>query len=222
MHSPIVRAATASAWLLALATQLIAQTAAPLTPLTPMRPAVVEPQPAPPPPVPPADDHASILRFDPFENKLVPVAADEVKPGFLYNHFHARLNRRVWSVAVEGGGFDYAMGEGSTEPARMLDLRGTEQQQRSTLERTAPGLVEMLRQRGGVVYLRLNATQGWELVPYKTVASVWDLQTLERFEWHGSRRVPVIHTFGNSWIRVDGRFEPAPMSAYAYFPCGPL
>jgi hypothetical protein len=221
MNSLTLRAAAACACLLAAHAQLNAQTAAPLTPLAPMPPAV-EPQPAPPPPVPPADDRTTILRFDPFENKLVPMTANEVRPGHLYNHFNTRLNRRVWSVAVEGGGFDYSMGEGSTEPAAMLDLGGTFEERRATLERTAPGLLEMLRQRGGVAYVRLNAAQGWELVPFKTIASVWDLETLQRWEWHGSRRVAVIHTFGDTWIRVDGRYEPAPIGAYASFPCAPL
>jgi hypothetical protein len=138
----------------------------------------------------------------------------------LYNHFHAALNRRVWSIAQPDGGFAYAMGEGSVQPAALLGLEATDAQRRAAIERIAPELAQSLYQRGGTVYVRLNPADGWELVPFRTIASVWDLETLQRWEWHGSRRVPVIHTFGNSWTRVDGKYEPAPL--YLSYPCAPL
>ena len=104
--------------------------------------ALAAPRPAHAQPAPPvahvgpqlaAADPAAIFRFDPFLAQVVEVPAAEVKPGYLYNHYHPQLRRRVWSVAVEGGGFEYAMAPGSTQPAQMLDLRATPQQQREEL-----------------------------------------------------------------------------------------
>ena len=81
----------------------------------------------------PLDDPAVVYRYDPLNEQLIAVPAEEIKPGYVYNRYHPLLRRRVWSHAVAGGGFVYAMAPGSVQPARALDLRATPQQLRDAL-----------------------------------------------------------------------------------------
>jgi hypothetical protein len=219
MKSATAGTLLACACLLAAASKLPAQTAIQPTPFTPYEPYAGEPKRAPIPPIPPAADKTSIFRFDPFQNKLVPVPVADLKPGYLYNHFNATLGRRVWSLAVRGGGFLYAMGPGSTQPGNRLDLRGTLQQRTQLLEAEAPSLADTIRRQGGGAFIRLNATEQWELVPFTTIASVYDLEDGRRWEWHGDRRVAVLHTYGADWQIVEGKFVPASIGAGAWEYC---
>jgi hypothetical protein len=152
-----------------------------------------------------------IQRFDPFMNKLVEVQPAEIKPGFLYNRFSERMGRRVWSAALPGGGFEYAMAPGSTQPARLLDLRATEQQMREELLERAPDLAQVLDVRGGTAFVRLMPDDSWQVVQQPTIASVFDLENGHRWEWHGVRRVAVMHTLGYEWSLAAGKFVPAVM-----------
>lgn len=163
---------------------------------------------APAPPI----DPALIVRFDPLQNQMVPVPPAEIKPGFLYNHFNARLNRRVWSLATEGGRFQYAMAPGSVMYARALDLRATPAQLRETLNARAPDLAKMLDVRGALACVRLLEDGTWTLVRQPTIANVFDLETGRRWEWHGERRVAVVHTGGYEWALVNG--GPVPVTVY--------
>lgn len=154
-----------------------------------------------------AAERTDIFRYDPFQDKVVPVPADQVKVGFLYNRFSPRLSRRVWSVAVEGG-FLYAMAPGSVAPARQLDLRATPDEMRRELTENAPDLAAIMDVRGGLAYVRLRPDDRWELVQVPTIASVYDMADGRRWEWHGQRRVAVVHTTGNEWTLTGGRFWP--------------
>jgi hypothetical protein len=165
-------------------------------------------------------DRAVIQRFDPFTDALIAVPPAEIKPGFLYNRFSASLGRRVWSLALPGGGFEYAMAPGSTQPARLLDLRATEEQMREELLERAPDLARVLDVRGGTAFVRLLPDDKWQVVQQPTIANVFDLETSRRWEWHGVRRVAVMHTLGYEWSLADGRFVPgitsiAGVSGYA-------
>jgi hypothetical protein len=177
----------------------------------------------PAPPAPPAspetDDPAAVYRYDPFLNQLVPVPPAEVKPGFLYSRHSPRLNRRVWSLAREGGGFEYAMAPGSVQPARALDLRATPEQQRAVLEARAPDLARIMDIRGTIAHMRLTEDGAWQLVRQQTIASVLDMETGRRWEWHGPRRVAVVHTAGYEWTLVGGRLAPAMSDVVLMAPC---
>lgn len=156
-----------------------------------------------------ADDHTAIFRYDPFEQKLIAVPAHEVKPGYLYSRYSELLKRRVWSLGRADGGFDYAMAVGSVQPAWRLDLRATPEQQRQTLQARAPELANMMDIRGARAYVQLEPTGTWELMRRPTLANIYDEETLRRWEWHGERRVGVLHTGGYEWLLVDGNFVPA-------------
>ncbi len=165
---------------------------------------------------PPATPQAPVAqdvvqRFDPIDNRMVDVPPAEIKPGFLYNRYHAGLGRRVWSVATPDGGYLYAMAPGSVQPARSLDLRATEQQLRAELTERAPELAKILDIRGGTACVRLTPNETWEVVAHPTIPSVLDLETGRRWEWHGRRRVAVVHTLGYEWMLVDGRIVPSVM-----------
>jgi hypothetical protein len=159
-------------------------------------------------PLAPSDDPAVIYRYDPLIEKLIAVPAEEITPGFVYYRYHPHLGRRVWSQAVEGGGFEYAMAPGSVQLARALDLRATQQQLREALTSRAPELARVMDIRGALAFVRLLPDGAWDLVRQPTIASVYDLETSRRWEWHGERRVAVVHTGGYEWTLVDGKFHP--------------
>jgi hypothetical protein len=154
-------------------------------------------------------DRTVIERFDPFSNALVAVPSAEIKPGHLYKRFSERMGRRVWSLALPGGGFEYAMAPGSTQPARLLDLRATEQQMREELLERAPDLAAAIDVRGGTAFVRLMPDDTWQVVQQPTIGNVFDLETSRRWEWHGARRVAVMHTLGYEWSVVDDTLVPA-------------
>ena len=78
-------------------------------------------------------DRGTTYRFDPMDEKLHPVKVGELRPGHVYGRFDAGLGRWVWSKADASGSLHYAMGEGSTQPARMFDLRGTDAERQRAL-----------------------------------------------------------------------------------------
>jgi hypothetical protein len=73
--------------------------------------------------------------------------------------------------------------------------------------------------RGGRAYVTLDDAGAWQLLQRPTIAAVYDLETLRRWEWHGGRRVAVLHSYGDDWLLIDGKFAPAsygPAFGYAY------
>ena len=138
---------------------------------------------------------------------LVPPA--EIKEGLAYNYFNEQLARRAWGFAQDDDSFRYALGEGSVLPADRFDLRISEATQTQLLERGVPGLQQALATTGARPSLRLNADGDWQLVSYRSNTRVFDLETGHRWEWHGQRRVAVLHTYGDQWMIVDGRYLPA-------------
>ena len=142
-------------------------------------------------------------------SEMVVVPPEEIKAGMLYNYFNVPLGRRVWGLALEDGSFQYALGEGSIVPADMFDLRITPQMRSMLLEQGSPGLEQALATTGGNPAVVLGADGRWTLLPVSSSARVFDIETGHRWEWHGRRRLAVLHTYGDQWQRVDGRYRPA-------------
>jgi hypothetical protein len=172
---------------------------------------------ADPQPVPAADatatadagrDRNALYRYDPMDEKLHQIKPAEMRPGHVYGRFDAGLGRWVWSKADAAGNLRYAMGEGSTQPARMFDLRGTDAERQRALERRAPELARLFSIQGAKPMLRLDATGRWGLGPTPCVSSVFDQATGERWEWHGDAPSVVTHSGGTRWRVEDGWYAP--------------
>jgi hypothetical protein len=161
-------------------------------------------------------DEAAFYRYDPFLQEMIPVPRLEIKPGYLYTRRSEQLGRRVWSIARADGGFDYAMAPGSVQPAWRLDLRASAERQRAELEARAPEMAQIMDIRGERAHVKLDDAGVWQLATLPTIPSVYDLQTLRRWEWHGQRRVAVVHTDGYEWSVVRGKYSPAFVLAPAW------
>jgi hypothetical protein len=166
-------------------------------------------------------DHSTVYRIQPSVEgvAMIRVSPDEIKPGLAYNYFNERLGRRVWGFAREGGKFQYAFGEGTTLPTDLFDLRVTSEMQSEILERRAPGLEFQLSMTGQYPAVQLDSTGQWRLLQQTSVARVFDVETGHRWEWHGGRQVAVIHTTGDLWQIVDGRYRPVTIGL-PIVPCG--
>lgn len=158
----------------------------------------------------PADDHEGVYRLHPDleDVKLVRVTAEEIKPGLVYNYYNEQLKQRAWGVANEGGGFEYAFGEGTMMPTNNFDLQLSPEMQARVLNERAPGLLRQLNNVGRSAAVQLNGKGVWELLRFPSSARVFDLATGLRWEWHGTRRLAVLHTGGNLWHIVDGEYYP--------------
>ena len=153
-------------------------------------------------------DRAKVYRLDPVTEKLFPVTAREIRPGHVYGRYDAGLGRWIWSKADATGRLRYAMGEGSTQPARMFDLRGSDAERQRALEKRAPELARLLAIQGARPMLRLDGKGQWGLGPTPHVSSVFDAATGERWEWHGDEPSRVVHSGGSRWRVVDGWYAP--------------
>jgi hypothetical protein len=143
------------------------------------------------------------------KSEMVLVPSEEIKAGLAYNYFNEQLGRRVWGLALEDGTFRYALGEGSVVPADLFDLRNTPEMRSMLLEQGSPGLEQALATTGGKPAVVLGADDRWTLLPVSSSARVFDIETRHRWEWHGGRRLAVLHTYGDRWQRIDGRYRPA-------------
>ena len=153
-------------------------------------------------------DRSVIYRFDPVTEQVCPVTAAEIKPAHVYGRYDRSLGRWVWSKADAAGNLRYAMGPGSTQPARLFDLRGTDAERQRALERRAPELARLLTIQGAQPMLRLDDQGRWDLGPTPCVSSVFDLATGERWEWHADAPSRVVHSGGNRWAFADGWYQP--------------
>jgi hypothetical protein len=154
-------------------------------------------------------DRAKVYRFDPMTEKLYAVTAREIRPGHVYGRYDVALGQWTWSKADRLGNLRYAMGQGSTQPARMFDLRGTDAERQRALERRSPELARLLTIQGARPMLRLDDRGRWGLGPTPSVSSVFDAATGQRWEWHGDSASRVIHSGGNRWRLADDWYVPA-------------
>lgn len=154
-------------------------------------------------------DRAVVYRYDPFRQLLIPAPRAEWKPGHVYHRHSDRLGRHVWSIASTDGRMEYALGAGSVHPARSFDLRVSEAERQRELEARQPELARRLAILGARPTAILNADGTWSLQQTPGAARVFDLETGQRWEWHGDRRTGVIHSGGNAWTLVNGRYQPS-------------
>jgi len=153
-------------------------------------------------------DRRAVYRLDPVTETLEAVPAAAFRPGHVYNRFDPALGRWVWSKADAAGRLRYAMGEGSMQPARMFDLRGTDAERQRALEKRAPELARLMAIQGARPMLVLDAEGRWGLGPTPCVSSVFDTATGERWEWHADEPARVVHGGGRRWQVVEGRYRP--------------
>lgn len=151
--------------------------------------------------------------------KRVAVEKSQVRPGFAYNYFHEGLQKRVWGFATASGGFEYAFGVGTLLPTSRFDFQISEDSQSQILSERAPGLKEYLSTVGRSPAVRLTATGDWQLLPFPVSERVFDMATGRRWEWHGKRRLAVLHTNGYLWTDEDGKFIPL-AAGYDTCQCG--
>jgi hypothetical protein len=165
--------------------------------------------------LPPAASAASALkpdtiyRLDLFNETLRPLPASELKPGAVYFRHSASSGRHVWSRFLADGSFEFAMGPGSVQPAWRFDIREGRDEQLRELEVRAPELYKRLITQGARPMLRLDDQGRWQIDLASNEGRVFDLETGYRWEWHGGRRVAVVHGSGRSWTHQAGRFSPA-------------
>ena len=154
-------------------------------------------------------DPAVIYRYDPVKGRVLPIPATELKPGHVYLRHVPRLGRHAWSLTDPDGSLRYAMGPGSVQSARQFDLRISEAERQREFESRAPELARRLAILGARPTVRLDDDGQWKLQQTPAVPHVFDLETGTRWEWHGARRTAVVHSGGNSWGLVAGRYRPA-------------
>ena len=158
-----------------------------------------------------ADDGRGVLRYDPIIGKLVPISPEKPKPGHVYSHFSKRLNRRVWSYVQSNGQFWYALGEGTTQEAWRLDIRGTMEERMGKLAELAPGLYSRLQREGERrVFVRLTSDHQWVIAEGARFPTVFNAETGYRWErLHGQYR-PVSSGPGRyRWVAHRGKYVPA-------------
>ncbi len=164
-----------------------------------------------------------LLRYDPIVNALVPLAASEARAGCVYSHYSERLQRRVWAIRQPDGGFSNALGAGTTQSSRTLDIRESLEAKVARLEQVDKQLAQRVG-LSGIVYFCLGADDRWQLDRNATHPTVYDLETLFRWDWSDKRYVRVSSApFAYRWQVVDGRYvglpEPQASGGGAVF-CG--
>ncbi len=153
-------------------------------------------------------ESAAVRRPDPRSGDLLPVAPEQIKPGKIYNHFSPRHGRYVWAYAKKGGGFSYALGTGSTELPDNFDVVTTRRQTKELVEAEAGPWAEKSRLAAKQILVRLGADNKWQIVPARSIRSHYDIDAARRWEWHGGRRVAVLHAYGNFWHYNGNKYVP--------------
>ena len=156
-------------------------------------------------------DPGRVYRFDPLVEKYEPVAAAAIKPDSIYRRYSTSLNRWVWSTADREKRLVYAMGPGSVQPMSRFDLSASAEERTRRLEAKAPDLARLYVAQGSKGALKLLPDGSWALHGVSEVPHVYDLESGQRWEWHGDRRAGVTHTGGNSWVWSNGGYVPVGM-----------
>ncbi|MEM9352863.1 MAG: hypothetical protein AAGA92_07605 [Planctomycetota bacterium] len=150
-----------------------------------------------------------VYRIAPLEpSQVVEVPKSEIKEGLIYRYYNEKLDRSVWGIAQADGSFRYALGPGSVQPVERFDLRLTEEERSRIVNDNAPGLEGYLASTGRTPTIVLNDQLRWELVKTASISKVYDLETHRRWEWHGKRKLSVLHSSGNRWIAAGGDYAP--------------
>jgi hypothetical protein len=171
------------------------------------QPAAAAPQ---SPPTAPLDAN-TVYRLDLFTEALRPVPVAELKPGAIYYRYSNQSGQHVWSRANNEGGFEFALGPGSVQPAWRFDIREGRETQLRVLEQRSPNLYRRLITEGARPMIKLSESGHWEIDLASNEGRVFDMETGQRWEWHGGHRVAVVHTGGRIWAYRDGDYVPAPI-----------
>ena len=163
---------------------------------------------APAQPVAQPADRDTVYRFDVLSDSLVPVPREELRVGCIYNYFNPRLNRRTWSYLQHDGTFWHALGEGTTQEAPRLDIRGTEEQRKQRLSER-PDLAKEYSTTGGKVFVRLTKDGRWVIAGVRILATIYDAETGQLWDRYGEKYIPVVHTYGRRWAVRNGKYGPA-------------
>jgi hypothetical protein len=157
----------------------------------------------------PPEPGQEVRKFDPINSSFVAVSPDKVVPGKIYSHYSSRHGRYVWAIALEGGKFSYALGQGSTEYPRNFDLVTSAAETQNLIASRVGDWAKVSQSQGRQILVRLQATGLWQVLQISSIRSHFDLDSGRRWEWHGERKVAVGHTGGYRW-RYDGnRYQPA-------------
>lgn len=157
----------------------------------------------------PGKDTSVVYRFDPITQTFTAISRKDLKRDCVYYRYSDRLGTWVWSKLDRGGALRYAIGPGSSQPAALFDMPASSEQRAKALEKQAPELAKRLAISGAKPSLRLGDDGRWSLMPDSTRGRVHDLETGERFEWHGNRIIAVVHGTGtNHWRRAAGNYLP--------------
>lgn len=166
-------------------------------------------KPAPAALMAPGSDRSVIYKFDPLSKKYTAVARKDLKPQHVYQRYSPGVGKWVWSKAAADGTLRYAFGPGSSQPAALFDMPATSEERTKALEKQSPELAKRLAINGAKPSLRLGDDGQWSLMPDSTKGRVYDLESGQRFEWHGDNVVPVTHGAGsNLWTRAGGQYRP--------------
>ena len=153
-------------------------------------------------------DKDTIYRLDLFTETLKPQLKKDLKVGAVYFRFSTLSGHHVWSRLSEENVFEFAMGPGSVQPAWRFDIREGKEDQLQLLEERSPELYKRLMMQGARPMIKLLDNGRWDLDLASNEGRVFDIETGNRWEWHGGRRVRVVHTAGKSWLYANNMYHP--------------
>ncbi len=156
-------------------------------------------------------DQGTVYRLDLFTETLRPIPKHEFKKGAIYFRYSAQSGQHVWSRVNQNGAFEFALGPGSVQPAWRFDIQERQEDQLRLLEQRAPELYRRLATEGARPMIKLDEQGRWDIDLASNEGRVFDMETGQRWEWHGGRRVAVTHTSGRIWVYQDDDYVPVPM-----------
>ena len=154
-------------------------------------------------------DQNTVYRLDLFTESLKPTVRKELKKGAVYFRYSSISGHHVWSRFSEEKRFEFAMGPGSVQPAWKFDIRERRDDQLRLLENRSPELYKRLTVQGARPMIKLLEDGHWELDAASNEGRVFDLESGERWEWHGGRQIRVVHVGGIHWKYHDQDYQPA-------------
>ncbi|MGI9455872.1 MAG: hypothetical protein ACR2NU_04880 [Aeoliella sp.] len=151
-----------------------------------------------------------VRMLDPRTRELVSIDSSEVEPGKIYNHYSHQRGDYVWAYALGQGRFSYALGPGSVESPSNFALRTSSRETQQLLEAEVYAGTEQSKWDERTIKVRLDDDDKWvaRRPSFTDNRSHFDLDSGRRWEWHGSRRVGVVHTNGYLWRYEDGKYWP--------------
>ena len=154
-------------------------------------------------------DQNAVYRLDLFTESLKPILKKNLKTGAVYFRYSLISGHHVWSRFSEEKRFDFAMGPGSVQPAWKFDVREGRDDQLRLLENRSPELYKRLMVQGSRPMIKLLENGHWELDIASNEGRVFDLESGERWEWHGGRQIRVVHAGGIHWKYHNQNYQPA-------------